>query len=85
MKQKNPYQRLLDEIKDWCRKVKYRHEKTMWLYPKNRLDEGWALRDLYERTQAAQQLGYDVQLVASDDGLSVRYKKQVPSVPYSWE
>lgn len=85
MKPKNPYQRLLDDIKEWCRKVKYRHEKTMWLYPKNRLDEGWALRDLYERTQAAQQLGYDVQIVATDEGLSVRYKKQVPSVPNSWE
>ena len=85
MKPKNPYQRLLDDIKDWCRKMKYRHEKTMWLYPKSRLDEGWALRDLYERTKAAEQLGYDVQLVANDDGLSVRYKKQVPSVPCSWE
>lgn len=85
MKRKNPYQRLLDDIKNWCREVKYRHEKVMWLYPKAKLKQGWDLHDLYERTQAAQQLGYDVQLVATDDGLSVRYKKQVPSVPYSWE
>ncbi len=49
------------------------------------LNEGWALQDLYERTKAAEQLGYDVQPVANDEGLSVRYKKQIPVIPFSWE
>lgn len=84
MKTKNPYLRLLDDIKDWCHRVKYRHEKDMRSYPKSKLAEGWRLDDLYERTKAAEQLGYDVQLVAHDNGLTVRYKKKVPDVPYSW-
>ena len=84
MKQKNPYQRLLDEIMEWCQKVIYRHEVTMWVYPKNRLVEGWELHTLYERTKAAEQLGYDVILVATDEGLRVSYKKQIPFIPIEW-
>ena len=84
-KRKNPYQMLLEEIKDWCRKVKFRHEKVMWVYQKNRLNQGWPLRNLYERVKAAEQLGYDVILIANDEGLSVRYRKQVPNIPYSWQ
>ena len=48
-------------------------------------DRGWKLLDLYERTKAAEQLGYDVQIVAGDDGLSVYYKKKVPDVPCAWQ
>lgn len=84
-KRKNPYQMLLEDIKDWCRKVKFRNEKVMWVYPKGRLNQGWPLGDLYERVKAAEQLGYDVILIANDEGLSVRYRKQVPSIPYSWQ
>lgn len=83
-KRKNPYTRLLDEIKDWCNKVRYRHQVSMWFYPKDRLIEGWSLNDLYERTKAAEQLGYDVVVVANDKGLSVTYVKKVPEVPYRW-
>ncbi len=83
-KPKTPYQRLLDDIKEWTRKVRFRHEKVMWNYPKGRLKEGWSLNDLWERVAAAEQLGYDVQLVANDDGLRVYYRKRVPDVPYSW-
>lgn len=85
IKRKNPYQILLDDIKDWCRKLGHRRTKIMWYYPKNRLTEGWKLVDLYERTRAAEQLGYDVQIEANDSGLQVVYIEKVPAVPYRWE
>lgn len=85
VKPKTPYQHLLEDIQDWARTVAYRHEVLMWRYPKARLTEGWTLNELYERVTAAEQLGYDVQLRADDDGLLVYYKKKVPDVPYNWK
>lgn len=82
-KPKNPYQRLLDDVKKFACSVKYAHRKVMWVYPKGRLKEGWKLDDLYERAKAADQLGYDVRIVAGDDGLRVEYVKRA-DVPYSW-
>ncbi len=82
-KRKNPYQVLLDDIMKFCRKLRYRREKVMWLYPKGRLHEGWPLTDLYERIKAADQLGYDVTLKATDEGISVRYIERVDT-PYQW-
>ena len=86
MKQKNPYKRLLDDIKDWCRQVQHRHSREMFIYPKDRLGEVWSLVDLYERVAAAEQLGYDVHIVAdSTRGLVTRYIKKVPPTPYAWQ
>lgn len=79
-----PYQRLLSEIRKYCFEVKHPHTVTMWHYPKAKLGEGWSLTDLYERTKAAEQLGYSVQLQALDIGLSVRYVKNPPSGNYDW-
>lgn len=74
---------LLDQIETWWQEVHLREKITitMWMYPKDKLNEGWSLHDLYERTKAAEQLGYDVQLVATDQGLSVCYKKKIPNIP----
>lgn len=84
-KRKTPYQMLLKEVKEWASKVRYRHEKEMWLYPKKYLTNGWSMAELYERVSAAEQLGYDVVLYATKDGLSVRYRKQIPNVPLKWQ
>ena len=81
----NPYQRLLNEVREFCRKIKYPHKKLMWYYPKAKLNSSWSLGDLYERTKAADQIGYDVKLEAKDDGLRVLYVKKLPSIPYSWD
>lgn len=81
----NPYQRLLKEVKQWAFKAKHRHVVSMFMYPKARLAEGWSMVDAYERTKAAEQLGYDVRLVAADDGLRVQYIKRVPDLPYEWQ
>lgn len=80
----NPYSRLLDEVKQYFTKVKNLHERMMFFYPKEKLDAGFNLSDLYERTKAAEQLGYSVMLVAADRGLEVIYKKNPPYVPYEW-
>lgn len=80
-----PYQHLLDEIKAWAFKVTNRHTVAMWHYPKARLTDGWSVLDLYERTKAAEQLGYDVVLKSKDDGLHVQYVKRVPNRPFSWQ
>lgn len=48
--------------------------------------KGGLLSELYHRTKAAERLGYDVQLVATEDGnLRVLYKEKIPCTPYSWE
>lgn len=80
----NPYNRLKRIGGEFfLNKVKYRHKVEMWYYPKNRLDEGWNLGDLYERVSAAKQLGYDVILEADNKGLIVKYVKSIPDIP--WE
>lgn len=77
-----PYARLLEEIQDFGRKVRYPHTVTMWNYPKANLSSSWRLDDLWERTQAAEQLGYEVNLVANDEGLRVVYRKKAPPIPW---
>jgi len=80
----SPYTRLLNQIKQFVAdNIKYRHKKLMWRYPKKRLNEGWNLDDLHERIQAADQLGYDVQLIANDSGLEVHYIKKI-NIPFGW-
>lgn len=79
----NPYNRLLGKAKDFAFRVKYPRCKTMWVYPRARIDEAWRLGDLYERTKAADQLGYDVKIVAGDNGLEVQYVKR-PDIPCGW-
>lgn len=83
-KRKTPYQMLLEDIQDFVRKVKYPERELMWEYPKDRLAEGWRLTDLSERVRAAAQLGYDVVIVPTDNGLRVEYRKR-PVLPYSWD
>lgn len=79
----NPYTRLKGICKKYADEVRYPHTRNMWHYPKSRLKEGWTLTDLWERTAAAEQLGYDVVLEAQDKGLLVKYVKKRPRVP--WE
>lgn len=78
-----PYARLLADVRKFAVAVKYAARKTMWVYPKQRLGEGWDLLALYERAKAADQLGYDVHVVPTDDGLRVEYRKRA-DVPWDW-
>ena len=83
-KRLNPYQRLLNEVIKFMRELKYRHTHVMWRYPMNKLNDTWSLKDLYERTKAAEQLGYEVKLIAKDDGLVVMFEKNIPNIRVDW-
>lgn len=74
MKRIGPYQQLQERVKQWLRPVVYPSRVTMWVYPKDKLNTGWwELTSLYERVLAADQLGFDVMLLAKEDGLRVEY------------
>jgi hypothetical protein len=78
----NPYNRIKREATDWILAVRNPQKITMFLYPSKRLAEGWSLEIVAQRTQAASQLGYDVQLRVTDDGLLMEYVKRQPSPPW---
>lgn len=58
--------------------VIWRTSKHMWTYPKDKLDSSWKLQDLYDKTQTADLLGWDVRIKATDQGLFVEYVKRIP-------
>lgn len=82
MKRHNPYTALKEEFRQWVNKVEFRRKFSMWLYPKAKLNEGWKLGDLWERTKAAEQLGFDVILLAADEGIIVKYVEKCPQHPF---
>lgn|GEM_PF-6513971 len=80
----NPYTALKQTFTEYVNAVEFARRKNMWFYPKDKLSSAtWSLSDLWERTAAAEQLGYDVVLTASDKGLIVTYRKKHPDRP--WE
>lgn len=84
MKQKpiNPYTTLKNKFNKYITKCICRKTVQMWKYPKDKLDEVWDLQQLWERTSAAEQLGFDVQLKATDTGLHVEYVAKLPDRPW---
>ena len=85
-KRKNPYTILLDEIKAWIRKMKYRHTVSMFYWSLENLKPGkvWRLDDVYQRTLAAQSLGYEVVIQADENGMTMKYKEKIET-PWLWE
>jgi len=71
-----PYERLLDNTREFRVSVEFAHRVRVWSYPKAKLKDGWRLDDLFERVGAADQLGYDVVLLAKEEGLIVEYRKR---------
>ena len=81
-KPKTPYQHLLEDVKKWAFGVVYPKRTTMFFYKKDSLRAGsWVLWDVYERTKAADTLGYDVKITAEEDGLYMRYVKRPDLAP----
>jgi hypothetical protein len=78
----NPYVALRDKCARWARDVLYPRRVEMFTYPRNKLQIGWNLVELYERTRAADQLGYDVVLSTTTETLVVTYRKRPPTPPY---
>jgi hypothetical protein len=79
----NPYTALKAEFTKYVNAVEFPKRKAMWTYPKARLGEAWNLAELWERVAAAEQLGYDVVLTATAEGLVVTYRQKRPDRP--WE
>jgi len=73
-----PYARLFSKVRQFESRVMFPETKELWTYPNVSYESNkWNLRDLYERTKAADQLGYDVRLIAQDDGnLIAQYVKR---------
>jgi len=82
---KNPYVMLLEEVKDWARKLKYRHTISMFFWSLENLkpEKAWRLDDVYQRTLAAQALGYEVVVEADEKGMTMKYKKKIET-PLAW-
>lgn len=76
-----PYQRLLTAARKFAGAVEYPKRALMWRYPKEKLTEAWKLADLNERAIAARQLGFDVVLKPTDEGLEVWYVEKRPVRP----
>lgn len=85
MKEKpvTPYQRLLEAMRKFAGEVEYPKRQRMWVYAKNDLGKGWDLTKLNERALAAQQLGFDILLKPTDEGLEIWYVQKRPERP--WE
>ena len=77
-----PYARLLEAAHRYTRATQYPARKTLWVYPKAKLQERWVLHDLWERVRAANLLDHDTRIRATDEGLVVEFVKraEVPAV-----
>lgn len=82
MKRINPYQRLLEICRRFSAQIIYPIKKGMFFYEYKRLGEGWDLSMVYQRTKAAEQVGFEVIVEAHDNGLQFCYRKK-PDIP--WE
>jgi hypothetical protein len=77
-----PYQRLKQEMNEFCDALQFRHRVPMHCYPNSKNDGSWNLVDLSYKVDAAEQLGYDVVLTNKPDGLHVTYVKKIPARPF---
>ncbi len=81
-KRENPYQRLKRLAKEWHNKVVGRRTVFMFRYAEA-MTGSYRLADLLERTKAAEQLGYEVEVKAVGDALDVYYIEKIEKAP--WE
>lgn len=81
-KRENPYQRLKRLAQAWHEKVTCRRTVFMFRYAQAKTGT-YTLADLLERTKAAEQLGYEVQVKAAGDVLEVYYVEKIERAP--WE
>lgn len=79
----NPYTDLVTRVEAFFNKLRYAHTVGMWQWKKDDMGDG-SIAELYHRTLAAQQLGYEVTLLADDSGLHVQYRKKVTIPANIW-
>lgn len=81
----NPYERLKQIGREYADAVKYRHTANMFSLSKKEIDENnYSLREIYQRTAAAQQIGYEVHLVIRNDVLFIEYVQSPPQMPMAF-
>ena len=78
-----PYSRLLNKIKKFSEELKLAHTANMFAISKQDLGKSYGFQDIWERTMAAQQIGYEVVIKADLEGIHINYRKTV-SVPTMW-
>lgn len=85
-KPRNPYTDLLEEAKQYVRKVLHPRKVFMTRIPKNGIDQrsGYRMDDIYQKVCAAEDLGYDVQLFAVEGSLEFKYVEKPPRDPFWW-
>lgn len=83
---RNPYTDLLKRIKEFASKVGNPRVRTMWTYPKDKIDGGtaWSLQLLRERVIAADQLKHDVVLAVDEGKIVVSYRERI-EVPWQFK
>ena len=84
-KPKNPYVRLVEDLQGLVRKILSPHRRQMFTFDVNALNHPWALAAIFQRTHAAQQLGYTVEVIADSNTLKFQYVQR-PSesdIPYN--
>ena len=86
-KQKTPYDRILDEIRTYVFNVMYPKSYNMFFFNSGDIEKVWSISDVYERTVAANDLGYDVFLVTTPDpkSLTIQYRKRPPTPNWRWK
>lgn len=77
-----PRQRLYEKAKAFTTKLRTLHTRSMLFYSAKEIEScSFNLRWLYQRSLAAEQLGYEVIMKADDEGLHASYRKKMPEVP----
>lgn len=85
-KQITPYQRLLDEIRQFVSKLKFGRKYSMFYWKKADLipQNSWRLDEVYQRTLAANKLGYEVVITADKQGMTFQYR-EIAKPAWNWE
>jgi hypothetical protein len=83
-KPENPYNRLKQRFQEFADSVKFAQRISMFRFGADEIREGqgFTLSDVRERVRAANQLEYDVLLIADENGdLRLQYRKR-PVYPW---
>jgi hypothetical protein len=80
----NPYTRLKNKVSDWADEVLNPTTVNMFRFANASTNpNGWRLDDVYQRIEAAKQLGYKVEVRTCGKDIEMWYVKNAPRKP--WE
>jgi len=83
-KRVNPYERLRNECSQWAFDVEYPQRRLMFTFPSaGKANSNYDLRDVYERVQAAETLGWRCEIRVVDNVLRIEYVKKPETKPWA--